>query len=135
MRVPDLERDLSHYGVDRSRLSPKPATVRFTRSIERFEDKEPVALLGSLYVVEGSTNGGRFLARVLRQAWQVDGQGLAYFDPYGDEQPARWASFKRDMDDAGFGDHERDAIVEAAKTTFEAIAEISDEVAREAELV
>jgi heme oxygenase len=92
------------------------------------EESDPVALLGSFYVVEGSTNGGRFLANVLRKAWQIDGDGLRYFDPYGEDQPDKWASFKRVMDATDFADNERDTILDAACKTFEAIADVSDEV-------
>jgi len=91
--------------------------------------QDPVALLGSLYVLEGSTNGGKFLARVLRRAWNLDEEGLSYFDPYGDQQPHRWAAFKSDMEDIGFDTDQQNAIVEAAHQTFRAIADVSDEVA------
>jgi len=129
MRVPDLERDLEFYGCDRDGLSVGDAAGRFVSLVTRTRDSEPVALLGALYVLEGSTNGGRFLAHVLRRSWNLDGDGLAYFDPYGDLQPPKWAAFKREMDEAAFDADHRDAIVEMAKKTFEAIAAVSDEVA------
>jgi heme oxygenase len=80
-------------------------------------------------VLEGSTNGGRFLARALRKSWNLDGEGLSYFDPYGEEQPQKWAAFRRDMDEASFEADQEEAIIEMAKATFLAIAEVSDEVA------
>ena len=129
MRIPDLELDLEFYGVDLSDIEVGKATERFVSLIERTRNADPVALLGAFYVLEGSTNGGRFLARVLRSSWNLDGKGVAYFDPYGDRQPATWAAFKLGMDSASFDAEREDAIVEMAKRTFEAIAEISDEVA------
>jgi heme oxygenase len=80
-------------------------------------------------LLEGSTNGGRFLARVLRTAWQLDGRGLDALDPYGEDQPARWAEFKRDMDALQLPPEDADGVVAAAVATFTAIAEISDRVA------
>ena len=130
MRVPDLDRDLAFHQMDRDELEAGGAASRFASQIDEMKESNPVALLGALYVLEGSTNGGRFLARTLRQSWDLDGDGLAYFDPYGDEQPQRWAAFKRDMDGASFADDQEEAIIEMAKTTFQAIAEVSDEVSR-----
>ena len=129
MRVPDLEKDLEFYRLSPQKIESTAATERFIDSIERLGADDPVALLGSLYVFEGSTNGGRFLAKVLRRVWGLDGGGLSYFDPYGDEQPHRWTAFKTDMDAADLNDEQRDAIVEAARATFQAIADVSDEVA------
>ena len=130
MRVPELERDLEYYGIDAESLRPEPATARFAAAVTETERSAAVALLGSLYVLEGSTNGGRFLARRLRQAWGLDGRGVAYLDPYGEEQAQRWADFKLQMDSLPLAAAERDAIVAAAETTFRAIADISDDVAR-----
>lgn len=130
MRVPDLERDLSFFEVDRVEVEPGEATARFRERIEEILSSNPIALLGALYVLEGSTNGGRFLARSLRKSWGLGGDGLSYFDPYGDEQPHRWAGFKQDMSDASFEPADQEAIIEMAKATFSAIAEVSDEVSR-----
>ena len=128
MRIPDLDRDLAFYGVDRDQIAAGDAAQRFSTQIQEINALDPVALLGALYVLEGSTNGGRFLARALRKSWGLDGDGLAYFDPYGDEQPQRWAAFKQQMDAASFDAAQEDAIVDMAKATFLAIAEVSDEV-------
>ena len=129
MRIPDLELDLDFYGVDPETIEKGHATGRFLSLVEHTKNTEPVALLGAFYVLEGSTNGGRFLAQVLRKSWNLDGQGVTYFDPYGDRQPHHWEAFKRAMDSSWFGAEREDAIVEMAKRTFEAIAAISDEVA------
>ena len=134
MRIPDLDRDLAFYGVDRDQIATGDAANRFASQVEEITTTAPVALLGALYVLEGSTNGGRFLARALRKSWDLDGKGLAYFDPYGDEQPQKWAAFKEQMDEASFESDQEDAIVEMAKATFIAIADVSDEVAGVIEL-
>jgi heme oxygenase len=129
MRVPDLESDLAFFGVDRDGLVAGESARRFSAQIEETRETNPVALLGALYVLEGSTNGGRFLARALRERWDLEGRGLSYFDPYGGEQPQKWAAFKQQMDEAPLDPDQEDAIVEMAKATFHAIADVSDEVA------
>ena len=128
MRVPDLDRDLAFHGVELDQIAAGGAARQFAAKVEEIKALDPVALLGALYVLEGSTNGGRFLARALRKSWNLDGEGLAYFDPYGDEQPQKWAAFRRDMDEASFEADQQEAIIEMAKATFLAIAEVSDEV-------
>lgn len=128
MRIPDLDRDLAFYGADRDQLPAGDAAQKFSQRVDETRNADPVALLGALYVLEGSTNGGRFLARALRKTWGLDGDGLAYFDPYGDGQPQKWASFRREMEEAAFEAEQEEAIIEMAKTTFRAIAEVSDEV-------
>jgi heme oxygenase len=130
MRIPDLDRDLEFYGFDRGQIAAGDAARRFSNQIREIETLDPVALLGALYVLEGSTNGGRFLARALRKSWGLDGEGLAYFDPYGEEQPQMWAAFRRGMDEAAFDADQAEAIIEMAKSTFQAIAEVSDEVSK-----
>ncbi len=130
MRVPDLDDDLEFYGVDREQLQVGGAAKKFVSLVEQKRDSDPVALLGALYVLEGSTNGGRFLAKVLRKSWALDDHGVSYFDPYGDQQGPVWAAFKLGMDEASFDNRHEDAIVEMARKTFEAIADVSDEVAK-----
>jgi heme oxygenase len=127
MRIPDLDRDLAFHSMD-SDIPAGDAARSFSARVKEIEAQDPVALLGALYVLEGSTNGGRFLARALRKSWDLDGEGLAYFDPYGEEQPEKWADFRRGMDEASFEADQEEAIIEMAKTTFRAIAEVSDEV-------
>jgi heme oxygenase len=129
MRIPDLDRDLEFYGVDIEGVQPAEATTRFTELVDATSQSNPVALLGALYVLEGSTNGGRFLAKALRRSWDLGAEGLAYFDPYGDDQTKQWSAFKTEMDRSVFDESQRDAMVSMARSTFEAIAEISDEVA------
>lgn len=131
MRVPDLDRDLSYFGIDPRRVPAGDAARRFSQMVGITNEANPIALLGALYVVEGSTNGGRFLARALSKSWGLDGEGLSYFDPYGEEQRRMWASFREQMGEASIDADQEDAIVEMAKTTFLAIAEVSDEVSSE----
>jgi len=131
MRVPDLDRDLAFYGVERDQNVAGDAAQHFAVQVREIKTTAPVALLGALYVLEGSTNGGRFLASALRKSWDLDGDGLAYFDPYGDAQPQKWAAFRRDMDEASFEADQEEAIIKMAKATFLAIAEVSDEVSEQ----
>jgi len=58
MRVPDLDRDLAFFGLDRDQIATGGAARRLSARIQEIKTLDPVALLGALYVFEGSTNGG-----------------------------------------------------------------------------
>ena len=79
--------------------------------------------LGRLYVLEGSTLGGRFISRHLA-ALPTLGPGvrLSAFSPYGAETGAMWHGYRRVTRErvAAGGDARR--IVQAARATFTALA-------------
>ena len=72
--------------------------------------------LGALYVLEGSTLGGRVVTAHVRRVLGPDA-GTRWFTAYGDEAPARWASFRR----AASEGHDVDELVGAATATFDAL--------------
>jgi heme oxygenase len=129
-RAGNLEADLAHLGAEASASEPLPATSRLIENIETTAARTPVALLGMLYVREGATNGSKFIAAALRRAYGLESAGLSYLDPYGDRQKETWGEFKRDMDSTSFSEPESLAIIEAAKTIFIGVSEISDELAQ-----
>ena len=82
-----------------------------------------------LYVLEGSTNGSKFIAAALHRAWGFEpGPGLSYLDPHGDLQKQRWLAFKHDMDAAGFSEADAAVLIDAARLVFQSVADISDEL-------
>lgn len=128
-RVPDLDRDLAAFGVSPESVPVLPSTAEFIGRVEALSEAEPVSLLGPLYVLEGSTNGGRFLARILEKSLQIEnGAGLSYMDPYGDRQPEMWASFKTLANEVALTPVQAESVTESARETFRAIAAISDTV-------
>jgi heme oxygenase len=55
---------------------------------------EPAPALGSIYVLEGSSLGGKIISRALSRApWAPPG-GLRYFDPYGERTGPMWRAFQ-----------------------------------------
>lgn len=82
-----IDADLTALGLPREVIEalPRPG---FAATLCR----TPAAALGSLYVLEGSTLGGKFISRRLREVaadW-LPPAGLRYFDPYADESGPRW---------------------------------------------
>lgn len=128
LQVDNLLADLKYFDAADD-LAPVPGTTALIQDIERAARDNPITLLGHYYVFEGSKNGGRMLAKGLRQNYDLpERDGIRYFDPHGDEQRAMWLSFKARVDQLEFSDEERQQIIEAAKRTFAHVAVIDDEL-------
>ena len=128
-QVTYLEEDLMHFGIALESISPLPATARLIQQITDAAIANPIALLGFHYVLEGSNNGSKYIAKAAAQAYQLQpGAGLRYLDPYADNQRPYWGQFVADMANCEFSDPESDLLVEAARQMFAAIAGISDDL-------
>lgn len=128
-QVPYLLEDLGFFGIDPASIEPQPASQRFASLVERGK-QDPLLLLGLHYVLEGSNNGGRFIARHVSKAYDLEpGPGLRYLDPYGDQQRQYWMAFKDDMGSIEFTDAGTARLVDAAKQMYQTVAELSDDLA------
>lgn len=78
----------------------------------------PEATLAVFYVIEGSMNGNRFIRRALVENRPELARCLRYFDPYGQDQRARWKEFRSAIDRIGATRADPDAAVRAARETF-----------------
>lgn len=81
------------------------------------------AFLGALYVMEGSTLGGRFIARhVETTLGLLPGHGNAYFRGHGEHTGAMWRETTEAITAVPEGNAE--ATIAAAKRTFQAFGAI-----------
>ncbi|KLK92050.1 hypothetical protein AA309_16640 [Microvirga vignae] len=79
----------------------------------------PAAVLGSMYVVEGSTLGGAIIAREVERTLGLDGEtGCAYFKSYGREIAVMWKRFGARLLEASSPEADG-VIVETAQKTFD----------------
>ena len=77
------------------------------------------AVLGCLYVLEGSTLGGRTIAKHLAQhLGVVPGQGASFFSSYGEALMPRWRSFQQRVTELATSAAMEDRIVQSAQATF-----------------
>lgn len=119
--------DLTYF--QGSKAPATPATAALTGHIDDLEQSAPLGLLGLIYVLEGSLNGGRYIAIALRKAHGLTGtQGTRSLDPYLDEQPANWQRWKDRLDSLALDTADRDLIIECAQTMFQAITAIFDDL-------
>lgn len=111
-RLPMIEDDLRELDIDDLDIAALPvlhAAVGLCRT--------PEAALGSLYVIEGSTLGGRVIDRQLRdQARWYPAGGLLTFHPYGDSTGQRWNETLDRLEAVPPDAHA--AVVEGALDTF-----------------
>ncbi len=126
---PYLLEDLAHFEIDPSVIEATPGTQHVIDTIEGAAKDRPIALLGFHYVLEGSNNGGRFIAMAVRKAYTIEpGAGDRYLDPYGDDLKERWSQFKEQMEKANFTEAEQQSLVGAASAMFEGISRIGDDL-------
>lgn len=83
--------------------------------------QDTAACMGSMYVMEGSTLGGRIIGPAMAQRFGLsDRRGYAYFDPYGERTGSMWNAFKA-LATSSVPVQEIDRAVVAARATFMAL--------------
>ncbi len=128
-RESNLSEDLDFLGVELDTITAAGATDALLADIRQLAREQPVALLGMLYVLEGSTNGSKYIARAIRSEYGLgQGPGASYLDPHGELQQERWQAFRQDMDDVDFTETEASAIVNAAGRMFRSLTDVSNEL-------
>ncbi|MDR5854628.1 biliverdin-producing heme oxygenase [Caballeronia sp. LZ062] len=116
-KAPLLAADLAALSGERA--AAESVVVADARSLPRLDDLG--SAFGSLYVMEGSTLGGRFIApHVAAQLSLAPGVGNAYFDGYGSRTGSMWNAF-RETAAAVVPEAQYDAAVRAAIETFESL--------------
>ena len=127
-READLVDDLGFFGVAPGSHGPTAATEIFLSHLEVLAQTNPIALLGMHYVLEGSNNGSKFIARNIRRAYDLTDQGVQTLDPYGSDQRQKWLDYKMRMGEVELSQDESDAIVESAQYMFTALGRVSSDL-------
>lgn len=119
-------------GVQPEAPGPTRAAARLAEWIEEAGRTGDVRVIGAWYVLEGSANGGQYIALALGPALGLPGpEGLRSLDPHGPEQRARWQAWREALDGQAFTEQEEERIIGAARWTFEAIEGVMNEMAAE----
>lgn len=76
--------------------------------------------LGAMYVLEGSTLGGKSIVRLLTQEnrLSVNPSYYRYFNPYGDATGAMWTRFQQVLNEHGKSEDCLERIVRSANAIF-----------------
>ncbi len=83
-----------------------------------------IGAVGMFYVLEGSTNGGIYIARALQRALPT--AGTSFLNPYGEAVRGRWQTVRDALNTLPADTH--DQIIAAATRTFDAITNLSEEL-------
>jgi len=119
-----IEADLAYLGAPGLDGDARDASADLAGWVEDLAGTDPVALLGVLYVLEGSTLGGALLRRHLAAAYGLTDAGLRYYAPYGVGPKPHWVAFSERMNAAVTDADDADRIVAAADETFRRIGRI-----------
>jgi heme oxygenase len=113
-KIAKLESDLAALGLTEAEIAGLP------RAGDEARPKTFAEVLGGMYVFEGATLGGQYIARnVEKNLGMSEGRGYSFFRSYGDDVGRMWKAFKETVDEmAPAAMH--DEIVAAANRTFEA---------------
>ncbi len=80
----------------------------------------PAQAMGCLYVLEGSTLGGRFIAKNLNKHLGLEAAtGASFFNGYGTETGTKWKLFQQALVDFSNEFKQEQQIISAANETFE----------------
>lgn len=124
-----IVKDLAHFGKKPEDMKMLAATGRINDYLAQQAEAHAETLLGGLYVLEGSTNGAKFLAKSIRSSLDLpENAGATYFDRYGEEQRPRWMQFKEEMIASNFDEAETERMVATARRMFNAFFEIGNEL-------
>ncbi|MGV8877827.1 MAG: biliverdin-producing heme oxygenase [Sphingobacteriaceae bacterium] len=75
--------------------------------------------LGALYVIEGSTLGGKLIAKMLSKQLDIkDSNGLSFFSGYADKTDEMWEGFKHALNNEAQDSTAAALIIHAADETF-----------------
>ena len=107
-RLPLLRADLAVLG-----LSTEARSVAQDRMALPQNEAEA---LGALYVMEGSTLGGKLITKSLKQCTNWPLRGITYFNPYGERTGSMWAEFQLELSAVSYSC--ADDVVRGANQTF-----------------
>lgn len=108
-----LKNDLNALQTEIPHASQKTITIPQTKA----------QVLGSLYVIEGSTLGGQLISKHLRQTLGFPEDQTQYFSGYGALTGPQWKAFQTLILSQDFTQDQRKEAVAAARTTFKEMTE------------
>lgn len=118
----ERRRKAALLAADLALLTREPARAQTVTTIEHLPSMNSIGrVFGSMYVMEGSTLGGRFIAPHFATLFGLQSsRGNAYFDGYGSRTGSMWNAF-RETASATVPRDQYDAAIDAAIATFDGL--------------
>lgn len=114
VRTMTLRRDLHALGFCVEAFEVMPETSRILRTIEQWASDAPFALLGCIYILEGSRMGSLVIAKQLAKALGLASgnvRGIEYHTEGASGTPARVRALKSKIDSAELGEVDSAAVL------------------------
>ena len=124
-KLPLLQEDLKFFEprVESNNPSSIEAALAMTEKIRLRRLENPIALLGYLYVFEGSTLGNKMHRPDISQTFHLaEMNGCRYYSSYGDEVSPHWKQFSEKMSAVLVNPALHNPIIEAAHEAFAGLA-------------
>ena len=116
LNAPKLFDDLKNLGMSENEI----AEIELFNDLPALDSKEKI--FGSLYVIEGSTLGGQYISRHLKEKFGLDEtNGIAFFSGYGKNTGKMWKSFREAITEFAAVSERHEEIIKSANATFEKI--------------
>jgi heme oxygenase len=116
-RSPLIAADLEVLGGEVPEVDAGEGERWFGEFLRGDAGERDAAFLGAMYVMEGSTLGGQYIARQVEKTLGLaPGRGDAYFRGYGDETGPMWRAFKAVL--AEVPERHSELVVRSAKRVF-----------------
>jgi heme oxygenase len=118
----DARRKTALLASDLAFLTDDPTRIAVLSMAKDMPPLDTVGgLMGSMYVIEGSTLGGRFIAPHVAKLFHLDsGRGNAYFEAYGERTGSMWNAF-RETASATVPSDQYDMAITSAIATFDGL--------------
>lgn len=126
---PVLKKYLNDFDERRKASWLESDLVSFSQKPLQFEKCETIPSItsgshafGALYVLEGSTLGGKLISKQLNDQLGIDkDNGARFFNAYGSDTGVRWKVFKNALETFAENDGKETEIIQGALSTFKGL--------------
>lgn len=127
VRTNSISRDLNAFGFGTNSFPPMRETLAIISQIRDWAIEKPFALLGCIYILEGSRMGSLVIAKPLsRTLGLAQGQiaGIEYHLEGAAQTPARLRAFKEKVDQSSLSVQEANDLTEGAVRFMELLNDL-----------
>ncbi|MFN7873887.1 MAG: biliverdin-producing heme oxygenase [Pirellula sp.] len=127
VRTSSISRDLSAFGFGINSFPPMKETLAIISQIRDWAIEKPFALLGCVYILEGSRMGSLVIAKPLSKTLGLaQGQtaGIEYHLEGAAQTPARIRAFKEKVDQSSLAVKETENLTEGAVRFMELLNDL-----------
>jgi heme oxygenase len=127
IRTHTISRDLKAFGFDIHSFQLMNETLGITNQFRDWSTQKPFALLGCIYILEGSRMGSLVIAKPLGKTLGLmpgDTAGIEYHTEGAAQTPLRMRTFKEKIDQAGLDSERVGNVTEGAVRFMELLNDL-----------